>query len=388
MTNDPSDPGESPRRVSGDAKAKKGSNYDSAFTRVAEKLEGHREQVLRELESSASRTEELLIELPERRRERIRSESRFHLIKICERLQKEGREAWGRDPAAAVELTQLAVEIAERLDSNVYGELLVGDARALAWAYLGNAYRVAAQLLQAERALRRAFDLVERLQVDPLTEAEALVFLASLRNTQGEFKEASDLLDRAVLLYREVGDRHGEARTLLSKGMVLADGGDTEEAMRLIRQGLAQVDTEDEPRLALVAWHNLISCLNDTGRDREAFELLAQNRRLYIETGRPMDLVRLRWLEGKIALGLGELDQAENSLRLARDTFLERGLGVDAAMISFDLALVAAQRQDQAQVARIAAEILPVLRANKVQPDTIAALLMLLNSVDVGYVTG
>jgi hypothetical protein len=66
---------------------------------------------------------------------------------------------------------------------------------------------------------------------------------------------------------------------------------------------------------------------------------LAETRRLYVELGERMNLTRLRWLEGKIARELGQLEEAEAALEEARGTFLEHGIGIDAALVSLDLAL-------------------------------------------------
>ena len=116
------------------------------------------------------------------------------------------------------------MEVAERLDARCYGEALVGDAQALAWAYLGNARRMDSDLDRAEEALVHAERLYRQFEADLLTEAEILVFQASLLNAQGRFPKAIALLDRALSLYREAGDLHQEGRTLILKGMVLVEG--------------------------------------------------------------------------------------------------------------------------------------------------------------------
>ncbi len=198
--------------------------YGAAFDRLAARLGAHVDRVLREAREASILMEELLLQPRERRRERVRSEPRLWLIKLCEGLEAASRRAGTADLATAVELAELAVEVAERLDSRCYGEALVGDAQALAWAYLGNARRIDCDLDRAEEALVHAERLYRQFEADLLTEAEILVFQASLRNAQGRFPKAVALLDRALRLYREAGDRHQEGRTLILKGMVLVEG--------------------------------------------------------------------------------------------------------------------------------------------------------------------
>jgi len=358
--------------------------FDAAFDRVAARLGGHLDRVLRETAEASNLLEELLLLPQERRRERVRSEPRFRLLKLCGRLEAASRAAWGEDPAAAVEMAELAVEVAERLDPGVYGKTLVRDACALAWAYLGNARRIASDLGGAEEALSQAGRLYRCFEADLLTQAEILVFQASLRNTQGRFAEAAGLLDHALCLYREAGDRHQEGRTLILKGMVLGDGGDFAAAVESLAEGLPCIDPAAEPRLLLVAHHNLAWHLCDHGKHREAAAALERSRRLYLELGSRMDLVRLRWLEGRIALGLGRPDEAMTALGLARDAFLEQEIGVDAALVSLDLAMAHARQGDTAGVQRIVSEIVPVFQACRVEPEALASLLLLRDAEQAG----
>jgi tetratricopeptide (TPR) repeat protein len=364
-----------------------GRDYDTPFERTAARIRGDVQRVLWESAEASVLLRELLREPSVRRTELVRNEPRFHLVKLCQRLEAESREAWASDPAQAVELAELALGIAERLDVQAYGESLTEDTRASAWAYLGNALRVASDLGGAEAALARAELHYRRFENDPLTEAEILGFQASLRNSQGRFDEAVHLLNRALRLYRGVGDRHQEGRTLILKAMVLGDGGSCAEAIRLLRRGLSRIDPAAEPRLVLAARHNLIWFLNDLGRHREALAALERSRPLYLEIGSRMHLVRLRWLEGRIALGLGRLEEAERALSLTREAFREQGIEFDAALASLDLAMVYARRGDASEVKRIAAEIVPVFQACQVHPEAIAAACLFREAAEAERVT-
>lgn len=375
--------------MSGDRSDPYGTAFEQAAARAGERVD----EVIRETAAAVALMPDILSETPPRRRERIRSEPRLWLVKLCDRLEAESRGAWARDPARAVELADLAVEVAERLDVRHYGESLVADARALAWAYLGNACRIASDLRRSEEALEHAAEVCRRFPVDLLTEAEVLGFQASLWHSRGRFAEAGRILDRVLSLYREAGDRHQQGRTLILKGMVAGNGGQWREAIGILRRGLARIDPEAEPCLLLAARHNLIWFLNDGGSHEEALEALEQSRSLYVEVGGPLHQVRLRWLEGRIALGLcrlgqlGRLGEAKDALRLARDAFLEQGLCFDAALVSLDLAMAHFRSGEAAQVKRLAAEIIPVLQACQVHPETIAALLLLREAAESERIT-
>jgi tetratricopeptide (TPR) repeat protein len=220
-----------------------GRNYGPAFERATDRIGGGVHRVLDETMRVPALLQEILSEPAARRQEWIRADPRFHLVKLCQRFEAESREAWADNPARAVELAELALAVAENLDSQSYGDGLVADTCALAWAYLGNALRIASHLGRAEQALDRAEEIQQELGSDLLTEAEILGFRASLRNTQGRFDEGARLLDRCFELYREAGDRHQQGRTLILKGMVLGDSGRLREAIRTLRSGRASTRT-------------------------------------------------------------------------------------------------------------------------------------------------
>ena len=75
---------------------------------------------------------ELLREPAQERRRRIWNEESFHSPRICELLEERSREAWFSDPAAALEMADLAVTAAECLDPGRYGSSWVEEARAMA----------------------------------------------------------------------------------------------------------------------------------------------------------------------------------------------------------------------------------------------------------------
>lgn len=352
------------------------SEYDTAFELATKRARQRLVGILGEAEDA----EELLVELLHRpadqRKDLVRTEERFHRLKVCELLQSELRDLWSDAPSLVVGLAELAVEIAEHLDPDRYGEKLVEDAKAMAWAYLGNSHRVASDLRAAEACLKTALEHHRRAGEDSYTAAEILSFTASLRTSQGQYGHAAELLDRAIAIYRSAEDLHMEGRMLIKKGSALGHARRLKEAIRSIRMGLSCIDPLKEPRLMVAAQHNLIWYLNESGGHREAHKALRKCRRLYLELGDRMHLVRLRWLEGKIARELGRLTEAEGALREARNAFVERGIGFDAALVSLDLAMVYALCGENGQVKRLAAEMVPIFESRDVHQEAIAALLI------------
>ena len=135
------------------------------------------------------------------------------------------------DPWKMVRLARRAVEMALRLDPAVFGARRVADQQARAWAELANAYRVAEDLWEAERAFGNAFKGLERGTGDRLLRARLFELHASLLGTQRKFALALEALDVVFALYQEAGDVHLAGRSLITKGMYLHSCGRSEEAI-------------------------------------------------------------------------------------------------------------------------------------------------------------
>lgn len=375
------------RRPDAEPEVSQEAEYGAMFERLSSDAGLRVETLFREVDEAAALLTEIL-GAPEVERSALLDQGvRFHSLRLCVLLEARCREVWFHDPAQAVSLAELAIAVAGRLDESYYGLALAEDARATAWAHLGNALRIAAELLEADRAFDMAETHLQHSGGEAYTEALILGFRASLRTTQGRHEEAARLLDDALVIYREARDRHLEGRTLIKKGTVLGHASQFKEAVRLIRRGLSKIDLLQEPGLLVTAHHNLIVFLTESGQHRQAREDLARTRQLYRDLGERMNLVRLRWLEGKIAREEGELEEAGAALREARDEFLRAGIAVDAALVSLDLAVLHARHGNSAGIRQLAAEMLPILQAGGVHPDAMAALLLFQQAAEADEVT-
>ncbi len=280
------------------------------------------------------------------------------------------------DPQATVRLSRVAVEVARGLDPAVYGERQVADFQARAWGELGNALRASDDLWAAQDAFEQAFDVLERG-----TEATALAarlhdLHASLLATQRQFQLAFLALDVVRDLYLEIGDNHAAGRVLLKKAVYLQSDGQPEEALRVHRQGVAWLDESRDPELSFIALKNHVGFLVDCGRFREAKRLLFRNRHRRDSAGR-MTAVKLRWLEGRIRYGLGELAAAESAFREAKQSLEEAGLGFAASLASLDAAVVVMRLGRTAEAERLVTDAAAVFTALGIQREALSAVRLL-----------
>jgi tetratricopeptide (TPR) repeat protein len=291
------------------------------------------------------------------------------------------------DARAAEELLRLALDVAERLDPAAHGPGSIEAAKCRASTHLGDALRVQEDFAGAEAAFHAAELSLSRSWLDPLDEALVLEFKARLRRAQRRFDEALDLIDGAIAIHREIREPHLEGRALMVKGLTLQYFGDPAAAAECFRASLSALDEREEPRLTALSRFNLLGCLQDAGRSREAAALLAETRREMEQVCQPADLVRLRWTEGKVAASLGRSGEAEQAFLEVRSGFLRNALAYDAALISLDLATLYLRQGRAEETKRLAAEILPVFRSREVYREALAALIVFQNAAEVEQLT-
>lgn len=348
-------------------------------------LRGFNELQVAEERARAPRLWAQLKPLPARQR-RIALEGAmdFRSWALCELVCKESTDA-ARDSAdRAVELAGLALRIAELAPGD---EAWRSRLQGYAWAHVGNARRVRSDLPGADEAFRRAKKLWKAGEAgDPgclLDEARMLGLEASLRRAQRRLPEALKLLDRALETDR--GDL--KKQLLLNKANTLEDFGDFEGAITALRCAAPLVRAEGEPQLLFALDANLAVNLCFLGQHAKAELLLPELRELATKLNNALDVVRLRWLEGRTAAGLGRRDEALIALSHVRDEFAAREIGYDAALVSLELAVLYLEQRQVAAVRNLARQMLWIFRAQGVHREALAALRLFCKAAEQDTVT-
>jgi tetratricopeptide (TPR) repeat protein len=307
---------------------------------------------------------------------------RFQTYGLAQTLLRESRGQWHEDPALALDLAALALRVTETLSADTYSILLLKDLEAEGWAYVGNCRRILSDFRGAEEAFERANHALAAGSQDPLDRALLLDLRSSLLRDQRKLGESLQVLDDALALYAELGDRHARGKALIKKAMVQRELGELPQAILLLRRAIQLIDRVQDPRLHLYIHHNLTICLNDSGRHEEARLMLVLARREAIDFGDRLDLVRLSWLEGLVAREQGASELAEDRLREARDAFAQEGLGMDAALAALDLAVLYLRQRRTREARELAEEMHVIFRARDVHREAEAALLLLKEALE------
>jgi tetratricopeptide (TPR) repeat protein len=192
-----------------------------------------------------------------------------------------------------------------------------------------------------------------------------------------------ELLDRALAVDRGYLTKH----LLLNKANTLLVLGDVEEAVATLRRVAPLVEAEGQPQLLLALRFNLAVNLWFLGRYAEVIGLLTDLRKLAVGVGNELDLVRLRWLEGRIAAGLGRRDEALSALSRVREEFVSREIAYDAALVSLELANLHLEEGRTAEVRNLARQMMWVFHAQGVPREALAALKLFCEAAEREAVT-
>lgn len=313
----------------------------------------------------------------------VQTERPFLSWGLCERLCSLSKDAAPEDAAAAIHMADLAAQISESLEDDEPAEdRWLYQLRAYAWAHLANAHRASSDLVSAEKSFGVAdqwWEAGEMEAGDALGYgAQIRCLKASLRCDQRRFEEALHLLDQAFKAFfegdPEYRDLHMAGRVLVTKSWVLSEQGEPDRAIPVLEKAEELIDPAREPRLILCARHNLLDNLSKAGRFSEGRALLPQVRELSRSAGSQLDRVRLRWVEARIAAGLGEADEARRAFSEAQRGFLDQSIAYDAALVSLEMATFLLQEGHTAEVRELTREMIPIFQAQDIHREALAAL--------------
>lgn len=299
----------------------------------------------------------------------------------CERLLEESWALRHEDPSGMVLLAAHAVAVAEQIDPELRGPRALADLQARAFAALGNARRVADDLWMAELDLAEARERYRRGTGDPLLLARLMELTASLYRHQRRFEESQKLLAWAYQVYERLGEPHLAGKTLLVRALSAGYDAEPEEAVALFTAALHRLDPARDPDALLACLHTLAWFHAECGRFEEAEEITWSARELYRTCGGELYDLKLVWLEGRIALGLGRPGKAERNFQKARQGFLARDLPYTAAIVALDLAALHLRRGRTGEARTVVSETIEAFDILGIHREAFMAVMLLVEAL-------
>jgi len=154
-------------------------------------------------------------------------------------------------------------------------------------------------------------------------EAAILANMAEMHRTKGQSKQALDLLEQALPIRREVGDRAGEAAILNNIAEVHRARGQPEQALELFQQALSiRREVGDRAGEAAIL-NNIAEVYRARGQPEQALELFQQTLSIRRQLGDRAEEATTLSEMGEASRAIGELERAralhERALSISRE---------------------------------------------------------------------
>jgi hypothetical protein len=150
--------------------------------------------------------------------------------------------------------------------------------------------------------------------------------------------------------------------------------GEYQHAVETLLQAESFLNRQADPRLWYQQRFNLAVNYCHLGRFAEAADLAHQVRDTATELGDEIFLIRMTWLEGRIAAGLGRTEEARTLLSRARGEFAAREMWYDVALALLEEAVLLLGEGWTADVKDVALDLQKVFDVNGVHREALASL--------------
>jgi tetratricopeptide (TPR) repeat protein len=198
----------------------------------------------------------------------------------------------------------------------------------------------------------------------------------SLRRDQRRFGEAHSCFDQAIPVSRF------PERALINRGFTYEVMGDYEQALATYMEAKPLVERRGDPRLIYMLHFNIAATCCNVGSYGQAAELLGQVRDQIAARGDRIEMIRLKWLEGRIQVGLGSREEALRLLAEARESFEAEEKFYDVTLALLEEGAVLLEENRTQEVKELTRELPKIFASKGVHREALAALQIFQEAVE------
>lgn len=343
------------------------------------------ERARREEEQAVALCEELLRGPSNWWTQRLRNTPAAWTAGVAKYLLTRWRETLHSSPANALQITALAIQVANALEITDYPSDYV--IRLRAQGHSDHAYA-----LSFMGRHREALDFVDRarrlFEQVPLPEYD----LARVATVKAGVLRHVDRADEAVSLAREAADsflRFGDqtryATARMTEAAILYERGSVEEALAVYCALDGHSGLDDLGTVGVA--HNIATCYADLGQPERAAEYVQRCIAQFEMLGMQTERTRSRWLLGHTLAACGRTREAIPVLREAWREFEQFDMISDAGLVALELAealLVAGMPEEVPAICR---DVIHQFTRAGMASRAITALSFLREAVAIGQAT-
>ncbi len=343
------------------------------------------EKARQEDEHAAALCDDVLSGPPAWWRQRLRKAENVYTAGMVRQLLDRMRQLINSSPANALQVTAMAIEIANALDIAAYPCDYVIKLRAQACrdhayvlAFMG---RNVEAIDFADRS-KRLFDQVPMPEYD----------LARLALVKANILRWVDRVEEAIVLTREAAEtflRFGDApryiNARITEGVMLYVSGAVEKALAVWSslENHPALEPSSAPLLSL----NIANCYGDLHQPERAVEYLQRCIPEFEMLGMETERTRSRWTLGRMLMTAGKLHDAAPILRTSWREFEQLELVGDAALAALDLAETLLTVGETEEVPAICRDVITRFTSAGMASRALTALSFLREAVAIGQAT-
>jgi tetratricopeptide (TPR) repeat protein len=255
----------------------------------------------------------------------------------------------------------------------------LADLRARAWAQYATSLRVQGFLLSADKAVSTAQQYLGLGTGDLSLRSWFLGLTASLRNDQGNYREAAELADRAGEASSLAGDTRDEGRSLLIQTNAWYFMGEVDASIDLLRRALDRAEYRRDPQWKLMAQHNLLQSYVHANQLEEA-QALAIKFGPQSQSTPSILRLKIHWLQGELLVRQGCLEEAETALLGTYNGFVRKKMVQEIADLCAQLVSLYGEISAANRAERLVTRTLGTLRSLGAESNVLASITRLSTS--------
>jgi tetratricopeptide (TPR) repeat protein len=259
-------------------------------------------------------------------------------------------------PPDAVEITNLAVEIAEGLDPAAYASDSVMKLRGAAWRERAYASFYVGNAKQALEAVRESKQRLVSLQIDEFEGARTSLVEALVLREFDDFAQARSVASLSGKLFSDFGEDRRATSAKLVQAMVAFRARDFRGALAIWRDVEGRMAEDDRERPGLLL--NMAQCHRELTDPSAALQYFEEARALFEFHGNRPNGAKARWSVALLLAQQGKFGQALALLEAVRSDFQELGMRGEVTFVSIDQAEMLVQLGRKRDVAVLCRAVL------------------------------